>query len=534
MPENVLGEAVREMVERIRPAVLLWPEAQGAAADGVTVGLLTEARRIAAAFVAADGRLNDRQLIAMRLTFGAIDVDLANGPLTNLRTTDAITRDAGFTAQPSPLFLQLAAYDRSHGTSTAWTYYEAALGVAHAVCALADIPTRDALAALDRFRATLLENLRASYIVRPKPPATTALSGGGQGSQPGGNADAAPGAGSADLARWHDPAALGGLPGEEPAIAPTLDNLLEELEGLVGLADVKTDVRLIVNLTRVEKMRRDHGLPVADRSRHLVYVGNPGTGKTTVARLLSRIYGVLGVLAKGHLVETDRSGLVAGFVGQTAIRVQETVTSALGGMLFIDEAYSLSGGGEQDFGAEAVAILLKLMEDRRDELVVVAAGYPKPMERFLDSNPGLRSRFPKTITFPDYSTEELVQIFASIGEEQKYVATPEALDLVRTFFDSQERGQTFGNARLARNLFEACVARHATRVVAMGDPSTDDLSSLHPDDIPAVGTSLARPTASKVGAPGATLASPSDATDAGPAALRPTTADTAARGDTPC
>ena len=497
MSENLLGVAVREMVERIRPAVLTWPEARGADPDGVTAGLRTEARRIAAAFVAADGRLNDRQLIAMRTTFGPGDTELANGPLTNLRTTDVITRDADFTLQASPLFLQLVAYDRSHGTSTAWAYYEAALGVAHAVCALADIPTRDALGALDRYRSMLLDSLRASCIVRPEPPETLDE---WQAHAPSGSSPGTTGAGEVD--RWHDAAALGGLPGEEPAVAPTLDGLLEELEELVGLADVKTEVRLIVNLTRVEKMRRDHSLPVPERSRHLVFVGNPGTGKTTVARLLSRIYGVLGVLAKGHLVETDRSGLVAGYVGQTAIRVQETVTSALGGTLFIDEAYSLAAGGAQDFGAEAVATLLKLMEDRRDEVVVVAAGYPEPMERFLDSNPGLRSRFPKTIVFPDYSTDDLVRIFASIGDDQRYIAAPEALNLVRAFFDSQERGPTFGNARLARNLFEASVARHATRVVEIGTPTTDDLSSLRPDDIPAVGTSLDQPPPEVAAAPG--------------------------------
>ncbi|MCZ7535940.1 MAG: AAA family ATPase [Acidimicrobiia bacterium] len=523
MSENLLGRSVRELVERIRPAVLAWPEAEGADGDGVAVGLLTEARRIAAAFVAADGRLNDRQLIAMRLTFGSIDPELANGPLTGLRTSDVITRDAGFISQPSPLFLQLAAYDRTHGTSTAWSYYEAALGVAHAVCALADIPTRDALDTLDRYRAMLLESLRASYIVRPTPPTTTGSESGGM-PDGGASGDAA----EPDAATWHDPAALGGLPGEEPAVAPTLDGLLDELDELVGLADVKTEVRLIVNLTRVEKMRGNHGLPVPDRSRHLVFVGNPGTGKTTVARLLSRIYGVLGVLARGHLVETDRSGLVAGYVGQTAIRVQEVVTSSLGGTLFIDEAYSLSSGGDRDFGAEAIATLLKLMEDRRDEVVVVVAGYPAPMQQFLGSNPGLRSRFPKTIMFPDYTTDDLVRIFASIGEGQRYVATPEALEAVRGFIDAQERGPTFGNARLARNLFEASVAHHANRVVELGEPDVEELSTLRREDIPAAGVALDTVAADEKGA------EPDAAPDAAPDESPAPEHESASAGETPC
>ncbi|MCR5793090.1 MAG: AAA family ATPase [Lachnospiraceae bacterium] len=265
-----------------------------------------------------------------------------------------------------------------------------------------------------------------------------------------------------------------------------LEEYLEELNQLVGLEDVKKEIHSLINLIKVRKMRESFQMPTMDMTYHMVFTGGPGTGKTTVARLVSKIYKELGILSEGTLVETDRAGLVAGYVGQTAIKVKEVVEKALGGVLFIDEAYALTNSSVQnDFGSEAIDTLVKMMEDNRDNLVVIVAGYNKEMKEFLESNTGLVSRFNKFIDFPDYSMDELVQIMNAMADKAGVQIDEEAIEHLRKDMAEMtpEQLKRFGNARGIRNSFEKIMVNQANRLVCEEDITQEVLSKICEEDI---------------------------------------------------
>ncbi|MBN1300313.1 MAG: AAA family ATPase [Melioribacteraceae bacterium] len=263
-----------------------------------------------------------------------------------------------------------------------------------------------------------------------------------------------------------------------------LELLLKELKGLIGLNSVKENVEKLISSQKVNKMRKERGLKVIDKSLHSVFIGNPGTGKTTIARLLSKIYKEMGLIEKGHLVEVDRSNLVAGYQGQTAIKTDKIIKDAIGGTLFIDEAYTLSRG-PNDFGQEAIDTLLKQMEDHRDNLIVIVAGYTNEMNKFLESNPGLKSRFTNFFTFEDYTPRQLLYIAADIAEENGYKLDEGALQLLLELFSKlyEERDRNFGNARIARNILYSAISNQEERISSMYDYSDEDLMTINFDDV---------------------------------------------------
>lgn len=451
---------MREFVAEVSPAL------EELGSKDPEADVVAEAYEIVAATVDADGAHTDEELWALIGAFsGLMDTHIHHATPADLRATGMVAGKRVFIDTPSLMFDTLVNADRKHRTSHAWTYYLHALRLAHHVVALDSLTQHAELQAIERFRRTLLTAISAAGL--PRGPFAT----------PG-----RPRTGEDPATTTREKVTADSLAAQLPPPRP-LEELLAELDELVGLEAVKTEVRLVTNLIQVQKLRADRGLKASDQSRHLVFTGNPGTGKTTVARLVAQIYRTLEVVPRGHLVETDRSGLVAGFVGQTATNVVKVFDAARGGVLLIDEAYSLVRGGEKDFGREAIDAIVKLVEDRRDDTVVIMAGYPDEMAELMSSNPGLRSRFPRTIHFPDYTTPELLQIAELIAEANEYVFDDGAQAALAERLDTVPRDRGFGNGRLVRNVFEAAVARHASRVVDIDSPTTEVLKTLTAADL---------------------------------------------------
>ncbi len=271
---------------------------------------------------------------------------------------------------------------------------------------------------------------------------------------------------------------------EELPPKESMQDLEKELASYIGLAEVKKEVENLINMAMVYQMRREHDLPNTDMSLHMVFSGNPGTGKTMIARFMARVYHSLGILSKGQLVEVDRSGLVAGYIGQTAIKTAKVLESAMGGVLFIDEAYTLTSKSENDFGFEAVDTILKAMEDNRDDLVVIVAGYTELMEEFVDSNPGLRSRFNKYLDFADYTAEEMRGIFALQCKKSQYTLDDDAEALLTEYFTAvSEAAGEFGNARGVRNTFEKVLTAQANRIAHEKDITRETLMRITKADV---------------------------------------------------
>jgi hypothetical protein len=433
--------------------------------------VVVEASDLVAAVVAADGRFTAAELEAWLDDLGSRLEPPVLVSSEQLRTSELLAGKERWLRRPSTLADLLLRADARDGGRRAARYYELGIRLAHAAASVDLVPSPDEIAAIDDLRSTLLVAFDAAGVPRPGRPAG---GGGGSGPAPGGDAPAVVATTAATDAT---------VPA--PALTParTIEDLLAELDALVGLDQVKADVRRLTSLLRIQRLREERGLATLETSHHLVFTGNPGTGKTTVARLLSQILRSLGIVAKGHLVETDRSHLVAGYVGQTAAKTRQVLESALGGTLLVDEAYALARGGENDFGLEAIDTLVKFMEDHRDDLAVIAAGYPDEMATLIDSNPGLQSRFARTVHFPDYTTDELVAIFESMSERSEYrLDEAGALELA-AMIHRQPRTRGFGNARFVRNVFEAAVGRQAERLATVEHPTDEQLTTLTAADI---------------------------------------------------
>ncbi|MEO7420853.1 MAG: AAA family ATPase [Ornithinibacter sp.] len=379
---------------------------------------------------------------------------------------DAASRGRRWRGAPTANLSLLAAQGSPHATA----YAQALAGVAAAACGLGE-PTMRVIGNASVAAAAQLS------VVRPTNPTGLSAADAASSPSPAGPAPIVPTATSGERRE-------GGPPVPQVSPPRSLDELLAELDSLIGLQRVKREINRQVALLRVEKLRVDAGLKSPTLTRHLVFTGNPGTGKTTVARLVGGIYQALGMLSRGHLVEVDRSELVAGYLGQTATKTADVVASAVGGVLFIDEAYSLTGsfsGGDQ-YGQESVDTLVKEMEDRRDNLVVIVAGYPAPMRAFIAANPGLASRFRTTIDFEDYTDDELAEILRHLAQASDYEVEPAAEERFRGVLGRTPRDSGFGNGRFARNALEEAIGHQAWRLRETAEPTVEQLRLLVAQD----------------------------------------------------
>ncbi len=402
---------------------------------------------------------------------------------------DAATRGRRWRAAPTATLSSLVA----QGSSFSVPYAEALAEVVSAACGLGE-PTMRVIGNASVAAAAQLT--AAGAHPQSSGPGRRDVSGpwrrdvsgpGGPMTQRGPDTSAEPatppelsGPGGPMTQREPDTSAEPAVTPPEPAKPKSLEELLAQLDALIGLERVKREVHRQVAILRVERLRAEAGLKSPTITRHLVFTGNPGTGKTTVARLVGGIYQALKLLSTGQLIEVDRSELVAGYLGQTAVKTAEVVAKAAGGVLFIDEAYSLTG---DQYGTEAVDTLVKEMEDRRDDLVVIVAGYPAPMEAFVAANPGLSSRFRTTIEFDDYTDDELVQILTVLASDSDFELTSEALEHFQKKLAVTVRGSTFGNGRFSRNTLEAAIGAHAWRLREVDAPTTEQLRQLLPQDL---------------------------------------------------
>ena len=397
-----------------------------------------DAVELARGAIDVDGFLTNEELAAFIVTFESMRSDLVGARPEDLRREGVFQGGRRSLTHPSSAFIAAVERDRRDGRGRARRYADLATEMLRAIAALDDHVSNVELNTIDGFRRMLQGRIDAA----PTPPA-----------------------------------------GEIGHVTP-LQDALDDLDGLIGLRDVKRRVAQMTDLLRIRNLRSAHGLTNPELTHHMAFVGNPGTGKTTVARLLGRVFAELGVLEHGRLVEVDRAALVAGYVGQTAAKVDEVVASAIGGVLLVDEAYSLTRG-DDGYGAEAVDALVKRMEDHRHELVVILTGYPDEMDHLLTSNPGLASRLGRTIGFADYDDEELYEILDRFVTRADYCLDDAAARDVRSLIATAPRDRSFGNGRWARQRFDEMVLLHAERVAGLSAHDVEVLSLLNAEDVPA-------------------------------------------------